>query len=136
MPITFSCITRALFSVAAIVLITACEGLAGPMGPQGENGADLWVRITEGTIFNDNYRPGNSHAAAIPVGSSLGDEPTILFLGIQNEYGVYDRIDFAAVIWAGSDEDYAVPGTEGWYVLTNDLNKDLVGSNYRVKFLQ
>ena len=141
-----------LFRIVVVLLtgacFVACEGPVGPMGPIGEkgergtagedgrDGIDLWIQVVEGTILNRNYRSANSRFASIPVGSSLREEPTILFLGIENDNGVYSKIDFSSVIWGGSDEDYAVPGTEGWYILVYDRWKDLVGSNYQVKFVQ
>lgn len=85
--------------------------------------------------MNWNYTDANSHAASIPLANS-GIEPTVLFLGIENENGVYNRINFAAVIWGGDNDRFTVPGTSGWYVLVSDRDKDLVGSNYQVKFVQ
>ena len=112
------------------------DGADGKDGEDGRDGIDLWIQVVEGTILNQNYRSANSRFASIPVGSSLREEPTILFLGIENDNGIYSKIDFSSVIWGGSDEDYAVPGTEGWYILVYDRWKDLVGSNYQVKFVQ
>ena len=129
----------------SIVLISsACEGPMGPQGPrgpqgptgsQGPSGVDLSVQVETATILNRNYTEGNSNFASIPLGDSFG-EPTVLFLGIENENGVYSRIEFSGIIWGGSDSDYSVPGTSGWYVLVFDRDKDLVGSNYQVKFVQ
>ena len=117
-----------------LVLCISCEGLRGPMGPQGPAGVDLWVEVKEGTILSYNYTEGNPHAASIPLGDH-SFEPIVLFLGIENENGVYRRIDFSAVIYGGSDSNYAVRGTSGYYVLVYDPNQDLVQSNYQVKFI-
>lgn len=144
-----------LFRIAVVLLMgvcfVACEGPVGPMGERGErgpagedgrngrdgkDGADLWIQVVEGTILNRNYRPRNEDFAAIPVGSQWRGEPTILFFGIENDNGVYTKIDFSSIIWGGSNEDYAVPGTEGWYILVYDRWKEIVGSNYQVKFVQ
>ena len=112
------------------------DGEDGADGKDGNDGLDLWIQVVEGTVLNRNYRSGNPRYASIPVGSSLRGEPTILFLGIENENGVYTKIDFSSVIWGGDSESHAVPGTEGWYILVYDRWKDLVGSNYQVKFVQ
>ena len=130
-----------------LLILVACEGPVGPEGPQGphgrqgEDGSTLWVQVDTGTILNRNYTDGNPDFASIPVGELPGlfersIEPTVLFLGIENDNGVYNRIDFSSVIWGGSGSDYSVPGTSGWYVLVYDRSKDLVGSNYQVKFVQ
>ena len=124
-----------------LLILAACEGPVGPEGPQGprgrqgEEGSTLWVQVETGTILNRNYTAGNSRFASIPLANS-GIEPPVLFLGIENENGVYNRIDFSSVIWGGSGSDYSVPGTSGWYILVYDRSKDLVGSNYQVKFVQ
>ena len=124
-----------------LLILAACEGPVGPEGPQGprgrqgEDGSTLWVQIETGTILNRNYTDGNPRFASIPLANS-GIEPTVLFLGIENENGVYIRIDFSSVIWGGSGSDYSVPGTSGWYILVSDRSKDLVSSNYQVKFVQ
>lgn len=112
------------------------DGIDGEDGEDGRDGIDLWIQVIEGTILNRNYRSGNPDFASIPVGSSLKGEPTILFFGIENENGVYGKTDFSAIIWGGDSESHAVPGTEGWYVLVYDWRKNLVGSNYQVKFVQ
>ncbi len=111
------------------------RGSRGPAGLQGQAGADLYVQVATGTILNRNYTDGNPRHAAIPLGDAFS-EPTVLFLGIENENGVYNTIPFNAIIWGGSNSDYSVPGTSGWYILVYDRSKDLVGSNYQVKFLQ
>ena len=59
----------------------------------------------------------------------------MLFLGIESENGVYIRIDFTAVLWY-EGENKTVRGMTGWYVLLPDRSKELVGSNYQVKFVQ
>lgn len=133
--------------ISMVLIFSACEGPMGPQGPvgpqgprgpQGERGPQgptLSVQVETGTILNRNYTDGNPHWASIPLGNAFG-EPTILFLGIENENGVYNAIDFESVIWGGSNSDYSVPGTSGWYVLVYDRYKNRVGSNYQVKFLQ
>ncbi|MXW77807.1 MAG: hypothetical protein F4Z57_02235 [Gemmatimonadetes bacterium] len=124
-----------------LLILAACEGPVGPEGPQGprgrqgEDGSTLWVKVDTGTILNRNYTDGNPYWVSIPLANS-GTEPTVLFLGIENENGIYNRIDFSSVIWGGSGSDYSVPGTSGWYILVYDRSKDLVGSNYQVKFVQ
>jgi hypothetical protein len=92
------------------------------------------VQVETGTILNRNYTDGNPRHASVPLGDSFS-EPTVLFLGIENENGVYTAIDFSSVIWGGRNSDYSVPGTSGYYVLVYDRSKNLVGSNYQVKFL-
>ena len=130
--------------ISMVLIFSACEGPMGPQGPagprgergfQGPPGADLSVQVETGTILNRNYRDGNPRHASIPLGDAFS-EPTVLFLGIENENGVYTRIDFSSIIWGGSNRDYSVPGTSGWYILVYDRSKDLVGSNYQVKFVQ
>ena len=111
------------------------EGPQGPQGPQGPASPALEVQVATGTILNRNYTEMNPHHASIPL-SPFGNEPTVLFLGIENENGVYYQIDFSSVIWGGSNSDYSVPGTSGWYALVYDRYKERVSSNYQVKFVQ
>lgn len=111
------------------------QGPVGPTGRQGPAGVDLSVQVETGTILNRNYTDGNPSFASIPLGDDFG-EPTVLFLGIENVNGVYNRIDFSSIIRGGRNSDYSVPGTSGYYVLVYDRSKDLVGSNYQVKFVQ
>ena len=133
-----------IYLISMVLIFSACEALRGPTGPQGPQGErgfqgppgdDLSVQIVTGTILNRNYTDGNPNHASLPLGDAFG-EPTVLFLGIENVNGVYNKIDFSAVIWGGRNSDYAVPGTGGWYVLVYDPNKGRVGSNYQVKFVQ
>ena len=127
--------------ISMVLIFGACEGPMGPQGPmgptgrQGPAGVDLSVQVETGTILNRNYTDGNPRHASIPLGDDFG-EPTVLFLGIENENGVYTRIDFSSIIWGGRGGEYSVPGTSGYYVLVYDRSKDLVGSNYQVKFVQ
>ena len=111
-----------------IVLLAACEG-------QGERGQTLSVQVETGTILNRNYTKAEPRYAFLPLVDD-GNEPAVLFLGIENENGFYERIDFTGVAWGRSGSDSAVPGTSGWYVVVYDRRKKLVGSNYQVKFLQ
>ena len=132
---------QVLILLGLLMSLAACEGLVGPEGPQGPRepaGPSLDVQVETGTILNRNYTDGNPRHASIPLSPFIlfGNEPTVLFLGIKNDNGVYTKIDFASVIWGGSNSDFTVPGTSGWYALVYDRSKDLVGENYQVKFVQ
>jgi hypothetical protein len=123
-----------LGAVLALTAMLACEGSTGP---EGAPGSALQVQVTTGTILNPNFTERNPSSASIPLAAG-GPEPTVLFFGIENPNGVYERyIDpFGdSIIW-GESEGFTVPGTSGWYMLVSDENKDLVNSNYQVKFIQ
>ena len=123
-----------LGATLALVAVLACEG---PAGPEGLPGSALQVQVATGTILNQNYTERNPSSASIPLAAG-GPEPTVLFFGLENANGVYERyIDpFGdAVIW-GESEGFTVPGTSGWYTLVSDADKNLVNSNYQVKFIQ
>ena len=145
-----------IYLISMVLIFSACEALRGPTGPQGPQGErgergeqgfqgergfqgppgdDLSVQVETGTILNRNYTDANPSHAAIPLANS-GIEPTVLFLGIENDNGVYDRIFFSAVIWGGDNDRFTVPGTSGWYLLVLDSSRAFVGSNYQVKFVQ
>lgn len=112
------------------------KGEQGERGRQGEPGQSF-VQIETGTILNRNYTEGNPEHATIPLGGGFLDgEPTVLFWGIENENGVYVLKTFESVIWGGSDSDYSVLGTSGWYLLVYDRRRNLIGSNYQVKFVR
>ena len=97
----------------------------GQKGLQGLVGCStLSIQVKTGTILNRNYMDPNPHYASIPLGDSR-DQPTVLFLGIKNKNGVYEKIDFNSVI------NY----TSGWYVLVSDRDKYFSGRNYQVKFV-
>ena len=120
-----------------LMILAACEGPVGPegpQGPQGPSGASLEVQIKTGTIINRNYTEGNPDFVSIPLSPSRS-EPTVLFLGIENQNGVFVTEQFSSVIWGGEDT-HAVPGTSGWYALIPDRNKDLLNRAYQVKFIQ
>lgn len=127
----------ALIFLGLLVSLVACEGPEGPEGPQGPQGPALQVQAIEGTILNRNYTEGNPSHASIPLSPS-GDEPTVLFFGTENDNGVYNSHSLvsSAVIWGGQNSKWAVPSTSGWYLLVYNRNKDLVGENYQVKFIQ
>ena len=93
------------------------------------------IKVVEGTILNRNYTDANPQFASIPLLSG-GDQPIVVFFGIENANGFYTAEGFSSVIWGGSDPDFTVEGTSGWYLLAPDFSKRLVSSNYRVKFLQ
>ena len=121
--------------VAAVVAATMA-GCEGPEGPAGPAGPTLAVREVEGTILNQNYRPGNENFAALPLSIGAGSEPVILDAAIENANGVWARTAWASVIWAGDNLDFAVPGHSGWHVLIEDPGQGLVNRNYRVRFIQ
>ena len=132
---------RAKICFMMVAVLTACENLEGPVGPagpkgeKGEPGETLAVQVVTGTILNRNYTDGNPDFASIPV-ANAGEEPTILFLGIENANGVFNRTDYSGVIWGGTGGEFAVPGSSGYYVLVHDPDKDFVSANYQVKFVQ
>lgn len=127
----------------ACLVVLACSQLEGPTGPQGpagpkgDTGPTLEVQVKTGTILSGNYTEANSSFVSIPLASS-GTEPTVLFLGIQNENGVYDAhpMEDMGVIWGGTEARFTVPGTRGWYALFPDRLKSLTNANYQVKFVQ
>ena len=106
------------------VLFVACEGPTGPAGTTGFTGAAGRVSIREGTILTRNYRELNPDFASLLVNAARSPEPTVLFVGIENENGVFNRVEWSSVIWDSA-----------WYVLLYDRRGDLVGRNYRLKFL-
>ena len=125
-------------SLGLLMVLAACEGPMGPegaQGPQGPSGASLQVQVNTGSILNRNYTEANPAFVSIPL-SPFGEEPTVLFLGIENVNGVFEMRQFPAVIWAGDSEDHVVPGTSGWYALIRDPDKDLLNRAYQVKFIQ
>ena len=93
------------------------------------------IKVVEGTILNRNYTDANPLCASIPLLSG-GDQPIVVFFGIENANGFYAAEGFSSVIWGGPDPDFTVEGTSGWYLLVPDFSKRLVSTNYRVKFLQ
>jgi len=127
-----------LFAILIVpVMLAGCEGPTGPRGLQGLQGPTLDIQVKTGTILNSNYTVANPSFASIPLASS-GTEPTILFFGIENPNGVYapSHEEHVGVIWGGTDSDYTVPGTKGWYAITPDQSKNLLNANYQVKFVQ
>ena len=109
-------------------------GPPGERGLQGEPGPALEVQEIKETVLNRNYTEGNPRIASIPLGVH-SSEPTVLFFGIENQNGVFSRFEFSSVIWGRRDSEYSVPGTSGYYLLVYDPDKELVGSNYQVKFV-
>jgi hypothetical protein len=109
-----------------LAMLVGCEN---PIGPS------LEIQIVTGTILNKNYTESNSKFASIPLVRS-GEEPTILFFGIENSNGIYVRTEIYSVIWGGDNAKFTVPGTSGYYLLVSDRNKSYVNTNYQVKFLQ
>jgi len=72
--------TLLLFLMACLHLIELEQkGLQGLVGC-----STLSIQVKTGTILNRNYTAGNPRHASIPLGDSSG-EPTVLFLGIENE---------------------------------------------------
>ena len=111
------------------------QGEAGERGPVGATGQTLQIDVVSGTVLNQNYTDANPNSASIPL-VSRGEEPTILFFGIENANGVYVKTEWNAVIWGGTNADFTVPGTSGYYLLVSDRNNALVNANYQVKFVQ
>ncbi len=105
------------------------------LGLQRELDEVAAIKVVEGTILNRNYTAASPLFASIPLLSG-GDQPIVVFFGIENANGFYAAEGFSSVIWGGSDPDFTVEGTSGWYLLVPDFSKQLVSSNYRVKFLQ
>ena len=124
----------------ALVFCFSCGNLEGPIGPQGpagpagRDGRDLHIEIREGTIISYNFTEANPAFASIPLGEHAF-EPIVLFFGVENENGVFTRIDYSGVIYGGDDSEYTVRGTTGYYLLVYDSNKTLLQSNYQVKFI-
>ena len=127
-----------LIATICCAFLIACEGQEGPVGPQGPPGPQgpAWsVEEVTGTILNRNYTEDNPDFASIHiVSSSL--EPTVLYFAWENDNGAYINTSFIAVVWADADDDErAVSGMGGWYVLIYDPDKDLVGKNYKLRFV-
>lgn len=119
------------FAIASLAAVSGCS-----LGP-------VDVRVTMGTIHNENYTAGNPTYAAVHLASSAQDlngrivEPIVLDYGVENANGVYSRygVTYSSVIWGGADSDYTYGGLEGYFVLFHDPNKTLLGSNFRVEYL-
>ena len=126
--------------LAAALVESACEGPVGPRGPEGPQGppgpqGQIALYSREGTIYNHHYTTGNPYWASIPLASS-GPEPTVLFIGIEKANGVFNTEEKSSVIYGGTNSEFTVPGTRGWYALVRDSDKSLVTRKYLVEFVQ
>lgn len=142
--------------VVLLAVLVACEGPVGPQGPQGErglsgldgkdgvdgrdgrDGADLWIQVAEGTISNRHYTEGNPRYVSIPLSDS-SREPTVLSFDVESDNGGYIEMqsDFPVIALRQYRGDLSISGYEDWwYALVSDRHQDLLGYNYRVKFVQ
>lgn len=115
------------------------DGEDGVDGEDGRDGVDLWVQIAEGTVLERNYTEGNPSHISIPLSNSER-EPTVLSFRIESTSGVYImEPDFPviALVRYGEDSSSSISGYGGWwYAMVYDRRQDLLGSNYRIKFVQ
>ena len=129
--------------VVLLAVLVACEGRVeeqkgrGLRGTAERDSAVLRIEVVKGTILNRNYTEGNRRFASIPLSNSPS-EPTVLSFGVENDDGVYVmQPDFPVIVISRYKGDLSISGYEGWwYAVVPDRKKELVGSNYRVKFVQ
>ncbi len=134
-PVNFFYLSILSLSLWWVVSCEGPEGPVGPVGPQGFSGLDIRVETLTGTVRNGNYTEANIRYASIPLGG-FSNEPAVLFFGVENANGVFVNTGFSSVIWGGSDTDYTVPGTRGWYMLILDSQKLLIEKKYQVKLIR